>query len=189
MAVRRCRCGYTTDDVFADGCPLCLRPMALVNAAGPADLYGPRVGRHIRWKLLFIVVAIGISSLTALSLELFSLNRGPAAAAPVADSLPNLKADSTGRIRVGMHIGRVAKELEPVPLKNNQPIGKTLEEALPRDSTATGTLICRKGRRQLFVSFEEGYVTAVREVPAPDRQDDWALVAFDVVPPPPAERP
>ena len=38
MAVRRCRCGYTTDDVFADGCPLCLRPMALVNDAGFAAL-------------------------------------------------------------------------------------------------------------------------------------------------------
>src|SRR5437868_2606555 len=127
MAVRRCRCGYTTDDVFADGCPLCLRPMALVNNAGPGRAYVPRSRSGIRWKILFIVVGIGIASLTAVCLELFSLNRGSADA--VANLPPDRKADSTGRIRVGMHIGRVAKELEPVAVRNEPP-GTALSDLL-----------------------------------------------------------
>ena len=179
MAVRRCRCGYTTDDVFADGCPLCLRPMALVNDAGPAAAYACRARTHIRWKLLLIIAAVGISSLTGLCLELFSLNRGPAAAAPVADQPPNLlKADSTGRIRVGMHIGRVAKELEPVAVRNEPP-GTTLSDVLPRDSTSGGVLYCQKDRRQLFVFFKDGFVSGVEELPGQPGQAEWAEVGLN----------
>lgn len=178
MAVRRCRCGYTTDDVFADGCPLCLRPMALVNAAGPAAADPAR--SPFRRALPFLAVGLVIATLIGV-LGFSGRFKKPPAPPPVATAPPDLKADSTGRIRVGMHVGRVAKELDPVIVRNEP--GKTLEDMLPRDSEASGILVCRKGRRQLLMPFSKGYVTGVLESPAPAGQDDWAEVAFRATPP------
>lgn len=67
MAVRRCRCGYTTDDVFADGCPLCLKPLALVNDAGPAAEVTRRPYRRTVPFLVggvVVVMLIGVLSLS-----------------------------------------------------------------------------------------------------------------------------
>src|SRR5262245_49000412 len=101
MAVRRCRCGYKTDDVFADGCPLCLRPMGLVNDAGPAP--APPQRRPFRRAIPFVAAGLVITALTGVLLSQFAVPIIPAGP-PIA------KVDATGRIREGMHVGRVAAE-------------------------------------------------------------------------------
>lgn len=89
---------------------------------------------------------------------------------------PITKADATGRIRAGMHVGRAAAELDSLPLRG-QP-GKTLRHVLPRDSTASGTIICLNGRHQMRIIFVDGYVVNLQEWDVRTPPDHWADVEF-----------
>lgn len=168
MAVRRCRCGYTTEDVFADGCPLCLKPMALVNDAGPA-VEPPR--RPYRRAVPFLAVGLIVATL----IGVLGLS-GQFSQPFVPTGPPIAKADSSGRIRAGMHVGRAAAELDSLPLRG-QP-GKTLRDVLPRDSTASGVIICLNGRHQMRITFVDGYVTSIQEWTVRTPPDHWADVEF-----------
>jgi hypothetical protein len=172
MAVRRCRCGYTTDDVFTDGCPLCLRPMALVSNAGPPPTReAPPPRRPFRRVVPFLAGGVVLAMLVGL----FGLS-GQFAKPAALFSAPVTKSDSTGKIRVGMHVARVAAALEPAPLRSDP--NRNLQDVLPKESTDSGLIVCRKGNRELHISFENGYVTGIRERPVGGPAANWAEVEF-----------
>jgi hypothetical protein len=135
---------------------MCLRPLLREGRqpfAPPPDRRRPRPARPAALIVLFVgllVLAIAVVWLVFFSAPLFL--------GPVAD------ADSTGRVRVGMHVVAVARALEMEPPPRQSADART---AAQPDLEFTGTILRESDGRVLRVRFRGGSVTGIEEGHSP----------------------
>jgi hypothetical protein len=131
-------CKYVTDDVWADGCPICLRPLAL--SPRPPTGGGPRPASRRRRRPLRIAVGVVLIAVPVVFLGLVFVT-------PEVFLGAEQEADSTGRIRAGMPVAAAAQELQIDPP--------------PR--AWSGTITRGERARLLRVRVEVGRVKSVEE--------------------------
>jgi hypothetical protein len=131
-------CKYVTEDLFANNCPLCQRPLALSSRVGSLG-EEPRHGVFSRRNLIIlaVVLLIGVPLAAISSIFMFPTYCLEAAG----------EVDSLGAIRVGMPVREVCKALDI--------------EAPPR--AFSGTITWGRGGRMLRIRFTDGKVVAIEE--------------------------
>ena len=133
-------CKYVTDDLFANDCPLCLRPLAMSSRVGAmGGTAAPPRGWFSRRTLLVVALLL-----------LVGLPAAGAATVAVAPTLflePAGDADSLGAIRTGMTVRNACAALDI--------------EAPPR--AFSGTITWGRDGRILRVRFDTGKVVAIEE--------------------------
>jgi hypothetical protein len=90
-------CKYVTDDLFANDCPLCLRPLALSSRVGSLGDTTPRAKKRSTTRLILVVGGLIFVGVAATGLATVFL-------APTVFLEPAGEADSLGAVRIGMPV-------------------------------------------------------------------------------------
>jgi hypothetical protein len=145
-------CQFTTDDLWMDGCPICLQPLTRVaRSQSPTGFAGRVLSRRWLAALGLLGLLVVLPALPfACNLIVAQLTAGRAQ-----------QADATGRIRVGMHMHDVAWVLDPVPPRRST--DPHLSQSFPRADDYSGTLNWDDGQRVIRITFRNGRVTGVGE--------------------------
>ena len=154
MSVRCRSCGYLIQDPWANGCPLCGAPYEGGGGGGRGGGGGGGGSRGGVYALLGIVAVLFIGGTV--------LNRVNGRRADPMDDPPERLADSTGRIRVGMHMNDVGRQLDS-DLSRRRTDPNSLAAKFPEGMTRSGMLVWVRDTRVLFVRFDRGRVSAVDE--------------------------
>ena len=81
-----------------------------------------------------------------------------------ADSSPGKRQDSSGRIKVGMHISEVGRILDTEPARS--PSYPRMRDYFPADEFGDGTIDYEGDGQILTIHFVGGRVTSVEESPS-----------------------
>lgn len=176
MSVRCRQCNYLITDPWANGCPLCGAPYSGGGGGGfrggGGEGGGSRTPLYLGLGVVFAIL-VGGSLLNRFG------GRGD-------DPQPNgpVQADSTGRIRVGMRMADVVRELDgDAGRRRSNP--DSIAAKHPDIDTKGGVLQWSKGGRALVILFDRGGVVGVVEVPAePGSPEQFEVAYHDDVRPP-----